>query len=339
MEQTDPTLEEWRRLYAAAAAFKQEAPWEWMEEDELFGVRDPETGEIGYMSIMGILGEHLALDIFLGAEGLDGFWYMHLGKTQDNPAFLLEVPQLQVSFEDRETLHARDREVIKALGLKFRGQQAWPMFRDYTPGRAPWFITSQQARFLTVALEQVLDVIHRLRDNPELLNPPEKDRYLVRVLTEQGWEDQWLAPPPLPMRPPPPIDSRRLATMRAELPRQALVLEADLFALPSFVRDGDDPRPYVPYALMVVESKSGLILGMELMLARPSLAAVEEQSLTKFMDLISRGGSLPRQIAVRNERLYNLLMPLAAGLGIQLRQARHMPALDQARGALQRWLQ
>jgi len=89
---------------------------------------------------------------------------------------------------------------------------------------------------------------------------------------------------------------------------------------------------------MVVESRSGLILGMELMLARPSLAAVEEQSLTKFMDLISQGGSLPQQIAVRNERLYHLLTPLAAGLGIQLRQAHRMPAPDQARGALQRWL-
>ncbi len=338
MNLTAPTLEEWRRLYSAALAFKQEAPWEWMEEDELFGVRDPETDEIGYVSIMGILGEHLALGLYLGSEGLDGFWRMHLGGLEGDPFLLLEVSQLQASFEDRETLDDQDREVIKSLGLKFRGRQAWPMFRSYVPGRAPWFLTPQQARFLTVALEQAMDVIHRLEKDPDLLEPEEEGQYLVRVLTERGWEDQWLVPPPTPMPAPPPVDTRRLATLREKLPRQAFTLEAELFAFPSYIRDGDDPRPYVPYALMVVEAQSGFLLGTELMLAQPSLDAVWEQTIAKFLDMVGRAGSLPQRIAVRDERLYNLLMPVAAGLGIQIKQSRRLPALEQARVALQRWL-
>jgi hypothetical protein len=50
---------------------------------------------------------------------------------------LLEIPQLQASWEDREELHVRDRETIKALGRKYRGRQAWPLFRSYQPGYAP----------------------------------------------------------------------------------------------------------------------------------------------------------------------------------------------------------
>jgi len=51
-----PTLEEWVDLYAAAGALKSLAPWTWMCDDEVFGVKDPESGVIGCCSVMGNLG-------------------------------------------------------------------------------------------------------------------------------------------------------------------------------------------------------------------------------------------------------------------------------------------
>lgn len=42
-----PSLEEARRLYQAAMRVKELAPWEWMDEADIFGVQDPETGELG----------------------------------------------------------------------------------------------------------------------------------------------------------------------------------------------------------------------------------------------------------------------------------------------------
>ena len=53
------------------------------------------------------------------------------------PELFLRVPQLQASFEDRNELRDKDRQVIKELGLKFRGRQAWPMFRSYRTGLCP----------------------------------------------------------------------------------------------------------------------------------------------------------------------------------------------------------
>jgi len=84
MDTPIPMLEEFRRLYEAAQAFKEQAPWEWMFEDEIFGVRNPETGYIGYASVMGRLGEHLALGVYLGSEGLIGFYQLSAGEEQDN---------------------------------------------------------------------------------------------------------------------------------------------------------------------------------------------------------------------------------------------------------------
>lgn len=72
-----PTLEEWKRLYDLMAQVKKLAPWEWMEEDDIFGVQMPRTNEPGFVSVMGMLGEHFAVAVYQGAKGLGGFWNMH----------------------------------------------------------------------------------------------------------------------------------------------------------------------------------------------------------------------------------------------------------------------
>ena len=85
---------------------------------------------------MGNLGEHLAVAHYLGAEGIEGFWRMNEG-VSDVAEDIFRVPHLQASFEDRNVLTQKDRDEIKALVLKFRGRQAWPMFRSYRPGFYP----------------------------------------------------------------------------------------------------------------------------------------------------------------------------------------------------------
>lgn len=103
---SEPSQQEWQRLYEAAVAFKKAAPWEWMEEDELFGVRNPETGEIGWVSIMGQAGEHYALALYLGVEGLHGFWAIHEGGEMLDPTVLFEVPGWSQSRMSRSRFHA-----------------------------------------------------------------------------------------------------------------------------------------------------------------------------------------------------------------------------------------
>ena len=69
-----PSTDTWRKLYEAAIRVKTLAPWEWMTETHIFGVKNPEKEEIGFISIMGMAGEHYAISVYLGAEGLYGFW-------------------------------------------------------------------------------------------------------------------------------------------------------------------------------------------------------------------------------------------------------------------------
>src|SRR5262245_61281587 len=193
MSEKTPTIEEWGRLYVAAGRVKEMAPWKWMMEDDVFGVRNSERDEIGFVSVMGSGGEHFAVALYQGAVALYDF--LALGEADSvETERVLEIPQLQASFEDRGRLEREDRDIIKNLGLKFRGANSWPMFRNYAPGMFPWFLTSSEARFLTTALEQLLEVALRVRDDEGVLCGEADDEYLVRVPSVENdrlvWEEK-----------------------------------------------------------------------------------------------------------------------------------------------------
>jgi hypothetical protein len=57
-EETTPDIREWRGLHQAAVRVKEISPWEWMTEADIFGVQSPETGDLGFVSVLGMLGEH-----------------------------------------------------------------------------------------------------------------------------------------------------------------------------------------------------------------------------------------------------------------------------------------
>jgi hypothetical protein len=73
MAENPPTMEEWRELYEAVVRVKELSPWEWMTETDVFAVQNPETDELGFVSVMGMLGEHYAMSLYLGPEGIYGF--------------------------------------------------------------------------------------------------------------------------------------------------------------------------------------------------------------------------------------------------------------------------
>ncbi|NJN98308.1 MAG: hypothetical protein HC875_31575 [Anaerolineales bacterium] len=339
MTEKQPTLEEWRRLYEVWDQFKEVAPWQWMDETKIFGVQDPDSGQLGFVSVMGSLGEHYAIALYLDREGLYGFHALEQAGPEMTPEQVLNVPQLQASFEDRQMLHERDRDLIKQLGLKYRGRQAWPQFRSYRPGFAPWFLEADEVRFLTHALTQAQDVALRFRDNWTLLT--RGSHYLVRVARkEKGqlvWQDQSMTvPPPEPASIQLQMDLDALAALRRQ-PRAGFTLEMDLFMLPSTFRDKGE-RPYYAYSLLTVDKRSGMILGQELLPPLPSLLDMYSQIPLKVVYLLSKLGSRPKEIRVRSPILYQLLTTLEKELGFKLKSTNQLALLDSVREDMFRFL-
>ncbi len=47
MKNEKPTVEEWKKLYNAAFKVKENECWNIFNDDDIFGIKDPETGMIG----------------------------------------------------------------------------------------------------------------------------------------------------------------------------------------------------------------------------------------------------------------------------------------------------
>lgn len=337
MAHDTPTTEEWRGLYEAAVRVKEVSPWEWMSEDMVFGVEDPRTREIGFVSVMGMLGEYYAISFYPNPEALYSFWAVEAMGPDVNPDALLEIPQIHASFEDRGELHNRDREVIKELRFKFRGRKEWPMFRAYRPGYAPWFVEAGEARLLTRALEQLADVAPRLREDPALLEPSGEVSYLVRAAREEDgalvWEDRIMeVPPPEPGESAIEIELDFRAFEGIEV-RRGGEIEMDLFMLHTPVREGKD-RPFFPYMLLAVDTESAMILTNELLTADPSLEDMWASVPQTVADQFAATRLLPEKIVAGSELLYGLLQPLAEYLGFELEYSEDQPTLDQLRELL-----
>lgn len=327
----EPDMSLWRRLYAAADQIKKLEPWEWMEETDVFGVQFPGTDEIGYVSVMGNIGEHYAVSVYLGDETLNKFWdIQNTPQTEENAERILELPQLMASFENRDMLEKQDQEIIKGLELKYRGKNGWPLFRSYRPDFYPWFLEQDEIEKLTVALEQTAGIAMRLEEDPTILNLKNEFDLLVRVPRENSdtpiWEDSVMElPPPEPFTLTFRVDHREMETLK-RMPTNIRSAEVDFFMAPAGVAE-PGKRPTFTYMLLAVEPESFFILGTELMQATEGLHQMWEEIPAKLVSILNKAKFKPKEIRVSSPRLYQFMEPVHKELGIEMSFHEDLPAI------------
>ncbi len=102
-----PSIDQWQALYQQATQVKKMVPWNWMEEIDLFGVQYPADGLLDFVSVMGMAGEHFSIAVYRGAQAVHDLLELHENPSDDpreNGERIMEIPQLQLSFEDRDFL-------------------------------------------------------------------------------------------------------------------------------------------------------------------------------------------------------------------------------------------
>lgn len=337
-----PTMAQWRRLYELADAIDALEPWTFLQEEDLFGVRDPVTGQDGFVSVMGSFGEHFAVAVYLGAEALANFWEMHDEGSSVDTGLLLQTRQVQLSFEDRDVLEKEELAIIKQIGAKYRGKQAWPAFRSYVPGYLPWRIQADEANVLIYALEQTLDVAARAAENSELLAPPDdSDVYFFRVPSVQDgvitWSDQMVEVLP-------PEDKSfdvaldpAVAQRVQKLPKRKGSIEVGLTLMPQALTD-DDGRPYLPTTVLVVESQFGMILSNEVLPPQVGMMETFLQIPSVLLTQVEQWGYRPSTVAVSEPMIAEFLEVLKPVLGWNVRVQSKLPKLEAASQAIYRSL-
>ncbi len=316
MQITQHNRQIWLDLFRAAEAYRDLKPWEWLYDSDIFGVQDPATGNIGYCCALGNLGEHMALNVYMGAEGLTSYYEM-LEFGEDDPMMAgLRQNCLSVSFEDREVLSDQDRKLIKDLGLKYRGAGQWVMAREYSPGWLPWYISEEQAVFLTHALQQAVVVAIRAEEDPDMLQFDE-EQVLVRVprQTPKGlqWEDQIMDLPACTYEPAIPV-SDAIVERGRQLPQTRNTLMLILSFGPQPVKDDqEDGRPFFPTMAMLLDKKSRAILSFEM------FAPNDMEKLPHwFVYILEQRKERPAKIIISNGFGAGMMEQLAEKLSIKL---------------------
>jgi hypothetical protein len=342
-EPLHPTAGEYRLLCQLASHLQQLSPWSFMSETEVFGVQDPESGALGFVSVMGQLGEFHAISVYRGVEGLYSWRnFVELltidAKNEVANDMVYEIPQLQLAFVEPTILEKRDREIIKAAGFKFPKTQQ-PQFRSYRPGYFPWFLTQAEASHLVSALTQTIIVAARFFSDDNVIpfiEAPEDRDYLIRVPRLKdaipSWEDSIVTvdPPPTQLLSL-SVDGPTLGKLK-EFSRSG-ALEVELFILPAKVGRRQE-RPRLLYALLAVDSASDFILGMQLMEAIDGVELMYARVAETLASDWKQHQMVPQEIRVRSARLLNVLQPLATELAVTLSLVKKLPALNRAKRSM-----
>lgn len=281
------------------------------------------------------MGEVFGLAAYLGSDGLEQYRKVQSGKVDaHSPDFAYSQNCLTAWFGDRNHLDQADLKVVRELGLKFRGGNAWPQFRSLQPGYLPWYLTEGEARYLALSMEQAREVALCLNKDPNWLSGPGKNRYLVRVPIDRdggrAWESHWLTPAPIAKTKVRayPLDEVRLRRIGNAAVTRHGIWEVDAFYMPAQVEE--EGRPYFPYSILAADHQSGFILGSAL--AEPS--EWEAKFPPGILDCIENNNLLPNALWVRKEELRDLLEPLAARLDIEVRLTRKLPEIDRVKRAM-----
>ena len=328
-----PSIEEWRALYDAARDFKEIAPWEWMRDSDMFSVQNPVDGEFGYLCVLGRKKESFDLLVYLGSEGLEGYLKIANGAVNPgNPDAIHINKCLSASFEDKAYLTNEDLAVIKELGLRFSGRNAWSQFKSFRPGYLPWQLAKDEAVYLTLCLHQAKEIALRFKESPNMLKSSQPGHYFTRFVQKEDailkWKDGWYKPTFLremvTVRQ--TIDESRLEKIKSLNRQKNMVWEIDFFYAPANVAEKGN-RPYYPILFLWVDQASYFIFSMHV--TAPDRYRVEfiEQCLRAF----ESSKIVPGEIQVRKEELLVYLKPLAQRLGVGVKVVNKLKAVDDAR--------
>lgn len=342
LNRSEPTLDEWKRLFKATIEFKKLKPWRWMNDNDLFAIKDPQSGEYAYCSIMGNLQEIYGVAAYLGTEGLENALKLINDEIDpDDPDFMFILNCLMLSLEDRQFLTEKDRKIIERLELRFRGKNEWPLFRSYIPGYFPWYIASDECRFLTVIINQCIYVALKCKEEgTDFLRHTKQDQasdritFFTRVPERKNggikWNNEYLVPPEYtPQYNTFEIaDELKLRRLKKLGKQKGAAWEVDTFYSPGPVQEEPDARPYYPKVCLVYEQGRGKILGFNI------VRSIEDEGI-RFLDLISeiieKYKQFPFKIMVQRDETYFLLLHYCQKLGITLEKVDHLLNLEEAR--------
>jgi hypothetical protein len=126
----------WREFYIQAAALYKMAPWTFMQETEIFAIKNTRTGTRYFISIMGSAGEYPAMAAYEEVKGITRFWDLY-NENEADSSDMLTIPHLILSFDTLEYADQEQISFVKELGFDKEFGASWPVFKRIIPAWVP----------------------------------------------------------------------------------------------------------------------------------------------------------------------------------------------------------
>ncbi|MCX6223622.1 MAG: hypothetical protein NTV01_02515 [Bacteroidia bacterium] len=327
-------LEKWGILHRLGQELFSLEPWKYLYETDIFGIRSPLTGKDYFISIMGSNHEVYALSAYEGSEALGRFWNLENSAGVLGADAILTIPHFIISLDDRDIVPDDQVKIIRELGITYRGKKAWLTFSRIDAGFFPATPAGEQLNELQVILEQSFDVLKRVKDDPSFIHSdgdPEDD-YLFREAAAAGeipeWKDVHRGITMEKVRISYEFDPALIPLMQSMM-NHRIPLQADLVLLPRPVHEKGS-RPYFPATLFLVDGKSGMILGAEIIPPKPDYHSILSRIPQTLLKMLTRAKACPVTIKYRHPDLESALEFIAGKTNIKLEYSPKLPALDKA---------
>jgi len=320
-------LDKWRELYELADEIKHLAPWKVLWDTDLFIISLPQYPEPFYCSTMGKIGECMAIGVYPGSEGINSYVRM-VDALKADPPFITGLAQVCTLcyFGDRQEISEQDREVYKALNLKFRGSNEWIYFRSMEPGYFPWYLNAAQVDQMVAVFRQYIEAYQYW------LTLPKQDDADTDVIIKRYYSDekaQWVNTAESVY----PIEymlSRVTITddlFASRLKKQKVIqqsIEYDCVYMPFQVREKKSDRPIMPWILLMADRKSGIVLNQHMGSPQDSIANAVLGMLAEYINKNGR----PSDIYIRDDWMANYTEDFCKKVGIKLHVKKVMHAMN-----------
>lgn len=327
----------WLELYEVAEKIQKLEPWKYLWDMDLLVYLGESLDDIFYCSVMGHGGMHKAIAIYQG-EQIHGFF--ELAKNQILENMLLNYQEcLMCNFIGRQETLPKNREIIKELGLSFRG--TWISFESFEKGYEPSHINIRQVKIMIEALKNFYMMFRAIIEQGMKVDF-ENGEVLVRHYDKE--KKLFLNYPAPLMLPEKYLDTievgKDFEKDMMKIPQTEMELEYEfLNYVPIRIREHkeQDGRYYYPIARIIAERKSGLLISHDL---------IDKNDYKNKGDYIIESAELlinyfykmgrPKSIYVRDEETKMLLKDIANKAKIKLIVKPKLKAIDEFYHSLSR---
>lgn len=324
------SLEQWKELYELASVLKAAKPWEDFWDMDLLVICPKGRKEPFFCSIMGKGGSCYGISVYEGYEGLQDLEMLAdsqmAGMSSEYAMF--EQNNLTCYWGDREEVPMPQKNVIRELGLKFRGKGQWPFFLSFKKRFAPYTPDADEAAKLIQVYKGLIAALTYFRENETPVDY-ENGEVLWYIYNEKeklwkpeihGMPDEFGKEFPIAE-----LEDEILKKKLQKRPRVEGELQLDFIYLNGHLEEEGYDRPVNPLAFMAVEGTSGMVITVELLGPDEEEIEIVLNFLVQFIEQFGR----VKTVIARNPWIFAALEDLCEYCGIELVSG-DMPELEEA---------